>query len=426
MTAVSHDVVTKELSLRPRPPMGLGAVLIGREEEELVLDVLRRKELFRYYGRNREQPPPMAATLEREFREMVGARFALAVTSGTAALEVALGALGIGPGDEVIVPVWSWVSCFSAVVRVGARPVLAEIDETFCLAPGEITRLATPRTKAAIVVHYQGVAADMDSLLREADAAGVALLEDCAESPGVSYRGRPIGTLGPIGIFSFQYQKTITSGEGGMVITGDPVLYERAVRMHDLGLWRPYYAQTASAQVPAFCGGQYRMSELSAAVALAQLRKLPGLRAHCRRLQARIVAKIQGLPGTTLRRIPDPEGDLGFEIYLCLPTEETAVAFRQQLDARNVNCSKMTGTYAHYAREYCQTGHAHAPAASPFAQDREWPAPGYRQEDFPRTDALIRRFVALPLGALYTDEDADYIGDVVCHVHNDLLGEGGR
>ncbi len=294
--------------LRPRPPMGLGMAWIGKEEEELVLDVLRSRELFRYSGRNPDWPP-MAATLEREFREMVGARFALAVTSGTAALEVALGALGIGPGDEVIVPAWSWVSCFTAVVRVGARPVLAEIDDTFCLAPGEIARLAGPRTRAALVVHFQGIAADMEPLLREAQAAGIALLEDCAESPGAYYRGRHVGAMGPVGTFSFQYQKSITSGEGGMVVTDDPVLYERAVRMHDLGMVRPYHTQFIEPQVPAFCGGQYRMNELTAAVALAQLRKLPRLRAHCRNLQARIVARISGLPGFALRRVPDPDGD---------------------------------------------------------------------------------------------------------------------
>jgi 8-amino-3,8-dideoxy-alpha-D-manno-octulosonate transaminase len=119
--------------------------MIGREEEELVLEVLRRKALFRYYGPDPKAPPEMVATLEREATALLGVRFALGVTSGSAALEVALGALGVGPGDEVILPAWSWVSCFTSIVRVGAKPVLAEIDETLCLAPGEITRLRTPR-----------------------------------------------------------------------------------------------------------------------------------------------------------------------------------------------------------------------------------------------------------------------------------------
>src|SRR5207248_1334634 len=141
-----------------------GAALIGKEEEELVLQVVRNQEPFRYYGHDANHPPGMAQQLEKEFAEKYAFKYALAVTSGTAALECALAALGIGPGDEVIVPAWSWISCFTAIVRVGALPVLAEIDETFCLAPGEITRLCTPATKAVLLVHFQGVAADLDQV----------------------------------------------------------------------------------------------------------------------------------------------------------------------------------------------------------------------------------------------------------------------
>src|SRR6476661_7811182 len=133
--AVATSPSSQDFQLRPRPRLGLGSAVVGREEEELVLQVLRSGDLFRYYGHDPKHPPMMAATLEREFAAKVQLKFALAVTSGTAALEMALGALGIGPGDEVIIPVWSWLSCFTAVVRVGALPVLAEIDDTFCLAP---------------------------------------------------------------------------------------------------------------------------------------------------------------------------------------------------------------------------------------------------------------------------------------------------
>ena len=412
-------------ALRPRPLLGLGAALIGAEEEALVLDVLRRKELFRYYGFHREAPPPMAASLEKEFAARVGRRYALAVSSGTAALECALGALGVGPGDEVILTAWSWISCFTAVVRLGALPVLAEIDDSFSLAVGEITRLRTPRTKAVLVVHYQGVAADMAPLLAEAEEAGIVLLEDCAQTPAATYCGLPVGSMGTIATFSLQYSKSVTGGEGGLVLTDDPLLYERAVRMSDLGLVRPYHLGVlgGETQLPAFCGGNYRITELQSAVALAQLRKLDGLVAHCRALQTRILAQIVGLPGLTLRRVPDPTGDQGFEIYFCVSTPELADAFRVQLDALNVHCQRVIGTYCHYARPYCQNGQTHHPDASPFAQFAEWPAPGYRAEDFPRTEALIHRYVALPLGVLFTMEDADYIGQAVRYTHAQLLGD---
>jgi dTDP-4-amino-4,6-dideoxygalactose transaminase len=407
-------------ALRPRPRLGLGAALIGAEEEALVLDVVRRKEPFRYYGTG-STPPPMAANLEKEFAAKMGTRFALAVTSGTAALEVALGALGVGPGDEVILPAYSWISCFTAVVRLGALPVLAEIDDTLCLAVGEITRLATPRTKAVMVVHYQGVAADMEPLLAEAAACGIKVIEDCAESPGAVYHGKRIGSWGDIGTFSFQFQKSMTSGEGGMVITDDPLLYERAVRMHDIGNLRPHHRQQIEPQGTQFCGSQFRMGELAAAMALAQLRKLDGIREHCRALQTRIVESLHDVPGLALRRLPDASGDSGIEVYLRLPDAETAALVRERLNELNVHSGKTTGTYCHFAADYCRLAQAHAPSASPFFKEfSTWPAPGYREEDFPRTMALTDKFVALPLGVLFTMEDADYIAACVKSVYSAL------
>lgn len=410
---------------RAVPKPALGWALIGREEEELVQEVLRSRALFRYYGPEPAAPPAMVATLEREFAAMVGTRFALGVTSGTAALEVALGALGAGPGDEVIVPAWSWVSCFTAVVRVGARPVLAEVDDTLCLAPGEITRLRTPRTKAALVVHFQGVAADLEPLLAEARTAGIALLEDCAESPGASYRGRRVGAWGDIAIFSFQQQKTITSGEGGVVVTNDPRLHERAVRMHDLGQLRDFHARQVAAAEAAFCGSQFRMSELTGAVALAQLRKLEGIRAHCRRMSLRLRARIGGLAGLQLRRIPDPEGESGFETYFWVRSPQMRDGFRERLKQAGIPCDQMTGTYAQYRRAYVTSGLAHAPGATPFATSAGWPTAEYRAQSFPRTEDLIHRFVVIPVGVTHTEEDMDYIADVIHAAHADLC-EGGR
>ena len=420
-TATESAPKSSKLAIRPRPQLGLGSALIGKEEEELVLQVIRNQEPFRYYGHDPAHPPQMAANLEKEFAQKFGFKYALAVTSGTAALEFALAALGIGPGDEVIVPAWSWISCFTAIVRVGALPVLAEIDETFCLAPGEITRLANANTKAVLLVHFQGVAADLEKITAEAHSHGLKVLEDCAESVGATYKGKSVGTYGDIAIFSFQYHKFMTSGEGGMVACNDGTLYERAVRFHDIGQVRAYHAEIKKPSVPSFSGDQFRMTELCAAMALAQLRKVDLIKAHCRKMSARIMDKIKDLPGLTPRRIPDPSGDTGFEIYLSLPSKELATQFSQKLEAMNVNAKKTTFTYCHYAREYCQTGHAHAAAASPFAKFKQWPAPGYRQQDFPKTEAIVHTFLALPIGIKYTDDDADYIAAAVRQVHGELI-----
>lgn len=419
---INDPAHTEAFDAAPRtmPLLGLGAAWVGKEEEELVLDVLRRQELSRYYGITGE-PPPMAATLEREFGALMGAPYALAVSSGSAALEVALGALGIGPGDEVIVTAWSWIACFTSIVRVGALPVLAEIDESISLAPGEITRLSNRRTKAVIIVHYQGVAADMEPLLAEARQAGIKVIEDCAQSPGALYHGRRAGSMGDIGTFSFQYLKTITSGEGGMVLTTDPKLYERAVRMHDLGRYAPFHSQIVEGHGLHFSGGQFRMNELTAAVALAQFRKLDSIRAHCRALNARVMAHIAGLPGFRMRPIPDRAGDSGFEIYFFLQSPELVAAYTTRLRELGVWCSKGTGTYCHFSKEYCAQGLAHAPAASPFARFSQLPAEGYRPEDFPRTNDLVARFVAIPLGLRFTEDDADYVGQSLRRVHDEIL-----
>ncbi|MBS0661620.1 MAG: DegT/DnrJ/EryC1/StrS family aminotransferase [Verrucomicrobia bacterium] len=401
---------TSELpSRRVLPPMGLGECLVGEAEKALVLQALERGQLFRYYGVGAGEPPAMVSTLEREFAGHVGSKFALAVTSGTAALEVALGALGIGPGDEVIVPVWSWISCFTAVVRMGARPVLAESDDSLNLDPAEIARLRTPRTKAVLVVHYQGVPADLDAILAAVHGTGVAVIEDCAESAGATYRGRAIGSIGAIGTFSFQARKIITSGEGGLVTTSDPRLYERTVRMSDVGQYRAFHEKLSPAAGQVFSGSNFRMGELAGAVALAQLRRLPALKLRLRAMRQRLMDGIQDLPGIRFRRIPDPAGDLGFETYLFLPSARHAARLREELAALGVNCTQHTGTYCHYARAYCQTGAAHAPGASPFAGLAPWPAPGYREQDFPRTRSLVERMVALPLGALYTEADVDHV-----------------
>ncbi|MBI5381938.1 MAG: DegT/DnrJ/EryC1/StrS family aminotransferase [Opitutae bacterium] len=416
------DTRPEDFSSRPRPKYGLGVDLIGAEEEALVLDVLRRRDLFRYYGSNPAQPPPMVARLEQEFRAFLGVEHALAVTSGTAALEVALAAAGVGPGDEVIVPAWSWISCLTAIVRVGARPVLAEIDDSLNLDPAEIDRLATPRTRAVLVIHFQGVAAEMDRIVAAAQPRGIVVIEDCAQSLGVRYRGRPVGAWGDLATFSFQHNKVATAGEGGMVVTRVSRYYERAVRLHDLGNYRAYHATLVPATEPAFAGGQYRMGELTGAVALAQLRKVEAMRAHCHRLQSRILAQIAGLPGLPVRRIPDPEGDFGYEIYLLATDPAQVPALKERLRARQVNVGPVTGTAPQYAYPQVRSGLAHTPAASPFRADQPWPAPGYRPEDFPRTEALAPRCLALPIGVLYTEADADWIATSVRAVHQELFG----
>jgi len=408
------------------PDTGLGQQWLGEEEQQLVQEVLKTKKLFRYsFDPEREAHLSKVANFEKEFGEKMGTKYALAVTSGTAALEVALGALGIGAGDEVIVPAYSWTSCFTSIVRSGALPVLAEIDETLCLDPTEIRRRHTPRTKAVMVIHYQGVSADMDRIVDESNQMGIAVIEDCAEATGATFRGKRLGSLGNIGTFSLQNNKVITSGDGGIIVTNDPRLYERAVRMHDIGLFRPHHRQflPEHREIP-FSGGQYRMNELTGAVALAQTRKLDKLIAHIREMGCRIrKALLEHPQNLELRKIPDPEGDIPFEAYCYLATPELAARFGEALRARGSYAGKkLTGTTCHYFNEYCRQVQTASNKGAPFEGNSAWPERGWSREDFPRTEELVNRSVAISIGSLFSFQHIDQVIQAIHGAHDDVFG----
>lgn len=303
----------------PLPPMFPGGMRIGAEEERAVLNVLRSKRLFRYYG---PAPGPSQTDLfEQEFAAHMGAAYALAVSSGTAALMCAMAGLGVGPGDEVIVPAYTWIATASAAVALGAIPVIAEIDESLTLDPTDVERKITPHTRAIAAVHMRGSPCRMDALTEIAHRHGVALIEDVAQAAGASFHGKRLGTWSDAGAFSLQFNKIITSGEGGVVLTNSHALYKRAIMYHDVvGGYRHHIPPDEI--LP---GINFRMSELQAAVALAQLGKLEGILADMRRNHAAIVERIAdrvSSSGAAFRRLNDPTGDAGLALVVLLPSAE--------------------------------------------------------------------------------------------------------
>jgi len=197
----------------PLPGPYPGATIIGEEEKRAVNEVLERRSPFRYYG-----PDPAYAVnaLEQKVASLIGIEHAVGVTSGTAALIVALRALGVGPGDEVIVPAATFYGCVNAAVACQAVPIFADLDDSVSISAESVERVITPRTRAVMVVHWRGAAADLQPLLDVGARHGVPILEDCAQSFGAEYGGRYVGSLGDINIFSFQMNKVISAGEGGM------------------------------------------------------------------------------------------------------------------------------------------------------------------------------------------------------------------
>ncbi len=240
-------------------------------EKQELLDVLASRSPFR-------RPGGKVAQFEQEYAAHIGAKFAFAVTSGTTALYTAMAALEIGPGDEVILPAWTWYADYDAVVLCGGLPVFVEIDESLAMDPKEIEAKITPRTKAIVPSHLQGGVADMDAILAIARKHKLRVVEDCAQCCGGRYKGKYVGSIGDMGINSFQLSKTITAGEGGAVTTSDPALYERAFRFHDVGtVSRSFNKSIGNGVLAAFASCNFRMNEFTGAVLHGQLKKLDSI-----------------------------------------------------------------------------------------------------------------------------------------------------
>ena len=319
----------------PNYPMYPGGLEIGEEEKKELMEVIERKYLFRYYGP--EEFPSKVRELEIEFAKKMGSKHALAVNSCTSALITSLIACGVGPGDEVILPGYTFFASCAAIVAAKAIPVIAEVDETLTLDPDDLEKKITPYTKAVIPVHMRGVPCNMDRIMKIAKEHNLKVVEDTAQAIGGTYKGKHLGTFGDCGCFSFQYHKIITAGEGGIIVTKDDRLYDRCMGYHDAAAcWRPDRFGEERYKGELFCGVNYRMGELSGAVLLAQLRKLDKLLSLMRRNQTIIINGIKEIKGIKVRPVNDPEGDVGICVIFYLPKEEIVDEFVQALQAEGI------------------------------------------------------------------------------------------
>ena len=393
-----------------------GPQYYDEKEQQQIADVFTTRRPFRWYGPGKE-PPMKVATFEKEFAARVQTRYALAVTSGTAALQCAMAALQIGPGDEVILPAWTWHSCYNAIVLAGALPVFAEIDESFNIDPADIESKITRQTKAILVAHLLGSPADLDRILPIARKHSVRVIEDCAQSQGASYKGRPVGSIGDIGIHSMQINKTITSGEGGAVTTNDPLLFERASRFHDLGGLRPLHEKVAGGhQLDFFPGSNFRMSEFTGAVILAQIRKLDIVVGDIRTNARRVYDGIGDLPGLSHRRLPDPAGELGSGIFLGFKSKETRDRYVAALKAENVPAGPPGGSVLLPTQPHVENKRTLHPAWPSFTSQRG-KAVQYGAACCPRTIDVLNRFAGVPIDPKFSKRDIDDIVAAVRKVY---------
>jgi 8-amino-3,8-dideoxy-alpha-D-manno-octulosonate transaminase len=324
-----------------------GAELIGQEEIKEVVEILETGVLMRYGFDAQRKGMFKVREFEEAFAKYCGTNYALGVTSGSAALKVALTALDIGPGDDVLVPAFTFLATYEAVMEVGAIPIMVDIDETLNLDPKEIAKKKTPYTKAVIPVHMCGSAACIDTILEEARKHKLLVLEDNAQGCGASFKGKKLGSFGDMGCFSFDYVKTVTTGEGGMVITNNKDLYHRAEWYHDHGHdHNPKVSRALEGRT--ILGFNYRMNELQGALGLAQLRKLDYICSEQRKNKKVIKDTLAEVSGVKFRKLPDPEGDSATFLAFNLPEEAQALKFQKLLAAQGVDTVCYKNNLWHY------------------------------------------------------------------------------
>lgn len=308
-----------------------GFELFGDAERKEVNDVLESGVLMRYGFDGARNGHWKAKELEQELQNVLGVKHAQLTSSGTTALNVALAVLGVGAGDEVIMPTFTFVASFESILAAGATPILVDIDDTLTLDPKAVEAAITPKTKVIMPVHMCGSMADLDALKAICDTHNLILLEDACQAIGGTYKGKKLGTIGDAGCFSFDYVKTITCGEGGAMITNNSKLAINADHYTDHG--HDHVGNDRGAETHPFLGYNFRISELNAAVGLAQARRLNDFVAKQLANKKILKDALSSISEVTFRRIPDEEGDSGGFLSFFMPTKEltdkVVVAFKE-------------------------------------------------------------------------------------------------
>lgn len=413
--------------VRPTPLRGgfHGSEEIDQHEIDAVLNVLKKKRLFRYLSAGIEESD--AAKIEEWYRQRLGRKFAHAVNGGTAALIAAVYGVNAGPGDEVIIPAHTFVATAAAVIAAGAVPVIAEIDESLNMDPEDLEAKITPYTKAIIPVHMRGLPARIDRIMEIANRHSIAVIEDVAQSNGGTFKGKPLGSYGKVGCFSFQQYKIITSGEGGLFATDDEEVFDRA-RMQCDAAARFWEGEGSRQYDFVISGENYRLPELSAALFMAQTARIDGLLAHFRMIKRHITQCLSDvdLGSIRLQEVPDPEGDCGITCTFFAPDAEMAKRFARALSAENIRCGTMYDNSIPDRHIYSNWPFM----MSGIAEDRRapWKNPlykgdvkGYRRDQCPRSLDILGRAIMLFIDQHYTMQDADMVVAGVRKVANALM-----
>ncbi|SDG98902.1 dTDP-4-amino-4,6-dideoxygalactose transaminase [Sinosporangium album] len=371
---------------------GPGYAFMDEHERDKVLEVLDYWREHRYDFDN-PGSTSMVLRFENAAAERFDVPYCVPVNSGTSALLAALAGLGIGPGDEVIVPGYMFVASIGAIVHSGATPVLAEIDESLTLDPVDVRARVTERTRAIMAVHMLGAPSNLAALQEVADEYGLALIEDNAQATGGTYRGALLGTIGTVGTFSLNHFKVVTGMDGGFVLTSQERLFQRAHSFHDQG-WFPHRQEVGEGDL--MFGLNLRMSELNAAVALAQLEKLDSVLARTRAVKTRLLEGIPEQKGMRRRLLHDGDGECGTLAVFIFDSAESAASVGESF-----GCKTLIDSPKHY--------YGGLPALAALGRGERGPTPfrvpqesdlcqSYGKGALPKTDDILSRSIALSTG----------------------------
>ena len=395
-----------------------GMEVYGAEERKEVMDVLETGALFRYGHEHIRKGMWKALEFEAEVCKQTGAKYAHAVSSGTTAVSSIMAAAGIGHGDEVIVPPYTFLAPIEAVFLAGALPIFGEIDETLCLSPAGIEAAITPKTKAVLVIHMCGAPADIDGLLAVCKKHNLVLLEDCGQAMGASYKGKSVGLHGVAGAFSFDYFKITTCGEGGMTITNDEKIYKNIDQVGDHG--HTHEGNNRGMEDHYIMGSNYRIGEINAAIGLAQIRKLPWILEQNRKNKKYIKDRLKEIDGLRFRKMDDESGDSATFLNFFVPTKENATKLFEQLAADGVAgvANWYTNMY-HFINQWDHIKQIKFPSKLAI---HDLGAPqDYKNLSLPKSEDVISRLISIGISCTWKeDELASYTDKIIASINKIL------
>jgi 8-amino-3,8-dideoxy-alpha-D-manno-octulosonate transaminase len=379
-----------------------GFEIFGDEERKEVQDVLDTGVLFRYGFDQARKGHWKAKTFESNLAKRIGVKHCHLCSSGTSALCIALAACGVGAGDEVIVPPFTFIATVEAVLIAGAVPVFAEIDETLCLDPEAIGAALTPRTKAVLTVHMCGGMAQIEEIQNICQKKGLILIEDACQALGGTFKGNALGTFGQMGCFSFDSVKTITCGEGGAVVTDDNELYLLADAYADHG--HDHIGDDRGLERHPILGTNFRISELNAAVGVAQLAKLDFILEKQRDHKKKIKSALSQFPDITFRKIPDQEGDSATFLSFFMPDETRARRTVQSFGQAGIDsCFYWYDNNWHYIRQWDHLKKLKFPAKMPIELLEHRPV--YETLKLPKSDRIMSRTISMLIKLGWTEAE---------------------